>query len=184
MGRPGSWATTFDVSWRAGGSGPGATPSLPRPHVRPQAYGGPCAPRGGHGSLGGTGRTASRYPGGFGPPAAVAAAEDPLTIAVLPFDYTGPEGQEYFADGLTDVVNAQLAGLPGLRVVSPSPSVRREDPARPAGGRFRTRRRVSPGWECELRAPQPILPDGSSWRLGSYVSRTTAWCGIGPSITP
>jgi len=29
------------------------------------------------------------------------------------------------------VVNAQLAGLPGLRVVSPSLSVRREDPARP-----------------------------------------------------
>jgi TolB-like protein len=70
--------------------------------------------------------------GGSAPPTAVATAEDPLTIAVLPFDYAGPEGQEYFADGLTDVVNAQLAGLPGLRVVSPGPSVSREDPNRPA----------------------------------------------------
>ena len=41
-----------------------------------------------------------------------------LAIAVLPFDYTGPEGQEYFANGLADVVNAHLSGLPGLTVVA------------------------------------------------------------------
>jgi len=68
--------------------------------------------------------------GGSPPPAGVAAAADLLAIAVLPFDYAGPEGQEYFADGLVDVVNAQLAGLPGLRVISPDRSPGREDPAR------------------------------------------------------
>jgi eukaryotic-like serine/threonine-protein kinase len=71
------------------------------------------------------------HPGGEVPPAA--AVQDPLAIAVLPFEYTGPEGQEYFADGLVDVVNVQLAGMPGLRVVSPGPSVHWEGPARSAG---------------------------------------------------
>jgi len=69
-----------------------------------------------------------------GPPlAGTAAALDQLAIAVLPFGYAGPEGQEYFADGLVDVVNAQLAGLPGLRVISPSRPEHREQDARPAG---------------------------------------------------
>ena len=68
--------------------------------------------------------------GGGPSPIAEAGGEDPLTIAVLPFDYAGPEGQEYFADGLTDVVNAHLAGFPGLRVVSPGPSMSREGPHR------------------------------------------------------
>ena len=73
-----------------------------------------------------------RHEGAAPTTATAAAAEDPLAIAVLPFDYTGPEGQEYFADGLTDVLNAHLAGLPGLRVVSPGPSAPREGPARSA----------------------------------------------------
>jgi eukaryotic-like serine/threonine-protein kinase len=67
--------------------------------------------------------------GGGAPPAGAAAALDQLAIAVLPFDYAGPEGQEYFADGLVDVVNAQLAGLPGLRVISPDRSAGRGGPA-------------------------------------------------------
>jgi len=66
------------------------------------------------------------------PPAAAAGAMSQLAIAVLPFAYAGPEGQEYFADGLVDVVNAQLAGLPGLRVISPSRPEHREEDGRPA----------------------------------------------------
>jgi tetratricopeptide (TPR) repeat protein len=64
--------------------------------------------------------------GGFPPSTAAAADTDPLAIALLPFEYEGPEGQEYFAEGLADVVSAQLSGLPGLTVVSPSQSGRRE----------------------------------------------------------
>jgi eukaryotic-like serine/threonine-protein kinase len=56
-------------------------------------------------------------------PMIVSATADPLVIAVLPFRYTGPEGQEYFADGLADMVNAHLAVVLGLAVVPHSRAV-------------------------------------------------------------
>jgi TolB-like protein/DNA-binding winged helix-turn-helix (wHTH) protein len=45
-------------------------------------------------------------------------ATDDSAIAVLPFvNISGDKEQEYFADGLTEELSAQLAGLNGLRVV-------------------------------------------------------------------
>jgi eukaryotic-like serine/threonine-protein kinase len=49
--------------------------------------------------------------------APVAAA--PLSLALLPFEYAGPEGQEYLADGLADGLNQRLVRLAGLTVVPP-----------------------------------------------------------------
>ncbi len=69
---------------------------------------------------------------GSPPPMAVADTADPLAIAVLPFDYNGPEGQEYFADGVADVVHAHLASLPGLTVVAHSRAVQYRDTGRTA----------------------------------------------------
>lgn len=54
------------------------------------------------------------------PPTAAAA---PVSIAVLPFDYSGPEGQEYLADGFAEVVHEQLASVQGLTVVAHSRAV-------------------------------------------------------------
>ena len=70
--------------------------------------------------------------GGGAPPALAGADENPLTIAMLAFEDAGPEEEAYLADGLTDAVSAQLAGLPGLRIVPVSRSVPRTDTARTA----------------------------------------------------
>jgi eukaryotic-like serine/threonine-protein kinase len=64
---------------------------------------------------------------GTSAPIAPAAASAPVSIAVLPFDYTGPEGQEYFADGLAEVVHDQLATVQGLTVVAHSRAVQYRD---------------------------------------------------------
>ena len=66
--------------------------------------------------IGGAGFLTVRH--GTAPTSGAAGAADPLAVAVLPFDYTGPEGQEYFAADLADVLNAHLAGLPALTVVT------------------------------------------------------------------
>jgi eukaryotic-like serine/threonine-protein kinase len=65
--------------------------------------------------------------GGSPAPVALAAATAPVSIAVLPFDYAGPEGQEYFADGLAEVVHDQLATVRGLTVVAHSRAVQYRD---------------------------------------------------------
>jgi eukaryotic-like serine/threonine-protein kinase len=46
------------------------------------------------------------------------AASGPLTVAVLPFHYAGPEGEEYHAGGLADGIDAHLAALSELTVVA------------------------------------------------------------------
>jgi tetratricopeptide (TPR) repeat protein len=51
-------------------------------------------------------------------PPGLSAAADPIALVVLPFRYTGPEGQELLADGLTEAVRGHLAGLASLTVVS------------------------------------------------------------------
>ncbi|HUG02347.1 MAG TPA: tetratricopeptide repeat protein [Longimicrobiales bacterium] len=52
-------------------------------------------------------------------PAADAADRRRRSIAVLPFENLGPDpDQEYFADGVTEDVIAQLAKLAGLRVIA------------------------------------------------------------------
>ena len=50
----------------------------------------------------------------------VAAADGALTtVAVLPFENTSADPQdEYFSDGMTDTLIAELSKLPGLRVIS------------------------------------------------------------------
>jgi eukaryotic-like serine/threonine-protein kinase len=40
------------------------------------------------------------------------------TVAVLPFENIGTQGDEYFADGITDEVRGKLSALPGLRVIA------------------------------------------------------------------
>jgi TolB-like protein/cytochrome c-type biogenesis protein CcmH/NrfG len=66
--------------------------------------------------------------GGRSAPAPIAmAATAPVSIAVLPFDYSGPEGQEYFADGLAEVVHEQLGTVQGLTVVAHSRAVQYRD---------------------------------------------------------
>jgi serine/threonine-protein kinase len=40
------------------------------------------------------------------------------TVAVLPFEKVGTQGDEYFADGITDEVRGKLSALPGLRVIA------------------------------------------------------------------
>ena len=51
--------------------------------------------------------------------AASAAAVGSRVVAVLPFKNLGAPGDQYFADGLTEEITSRLAGLSGLRVISP-----------------------------------------------------------------
>ncbi|MEO7987166.1 MAG: protein kinase [Gemmatimonadales bacterium] len=46
----------------------------------------------------------------------------PRLLAVLPFENLGRQGDEYFADGVTDEVRGKLAALPGLQVTARSSS--------------------------------------------------------------
>lgn len=47
--------------------------------------------------------------------------DEPASVAVLPIqDLSEAEGQEYFADGLTEALITHLARLPSLRVISPT----------------------------------------------------------------
>ena len=48
-----------------------------------------------------------------------------MALAVLPLDnYSGDPGQDYFADGMTEALIAELAQLKGLRVISRTSSMR------------------------------------------------------------
>jgi serine/threonine protein kinase/tetratricopeptide (TPR) repeat protein len=47
-------------------------------------------------------------------------ADEPLRIAVLPFENLGPPDDEYFADGITDEVRSKIASLPQLAVIARS----------------------------------------------------------------
>ena len=49
---------------------------------------------------------------------AAGAADEPIRLAVLPFENLGPPGQAYFADGLVDEVRGHLTGLSSLRVIA------------------------------------------------------------------
>jgi eukaryotic-like serine/threonine-protein kinase len=51
------------------------------------------------------------------PPLRGGAPVDPLAVAVLPFEYSGPDGEEYLVGGLADGLDAHLASVPGLTVV-------------------------------------------------------------------
>jgi serine/threonine-protein kinase len=55
--------------------------------------------------------------GGPGRGSAKATPKIPRLV-VLPFDNLGPPSDEYFADGLTDEITSQLAGLSGLSVIA------------------------------------------------------------------
>ena len=65
----------------------------------------------------------------FGGPPSAPADGAPRAVAVLPFRYEGPQGQAYYADALTNEVSATLAGLPGLRVVTPHRALTAADSA-------------------------------------------------------
>lgn len=57
--------------------------------------------------------------GGFPRPPAAASATPIRTVAVLPLDdLSGEPDQEYFADGMTEQLIADLASIGGLRVTS------------------------------------------------------------------
>lgn len=70
--------------------------------------------------------------GGLGSraPVRMAVATAPVSIAVLPFAVSGPEGQEVFADGFTEGVHDQLAAVQGLNVVAHSRAVQYRDTER------------------------------------------------------
>jgi len=71
----------------------------------------------------GAGRTAGNT--GALPVAAIDAARSELALAVLPLDnFSGDPGQDYFADGMTEALIAELAQLKGVRVISRTSSMR------------------------------------------------------------
>ncbi len=59
------------------------------------------------------GVTASRWLASSGP-----GLDEPLSLAVLPFEYRGDSSDKYFADGVTDDVREKLSNLPRLQVIS------------------------------------------------------------------
>ena len=65
----------------------------------------------------------------------VSRSGDVPTIAVLPLqNFSGDPGQEYFADGMTEALIADLAQVKGLRVISRTPRCYKRIPSRYAGG--------------------------------------------------
>ncbi len=59
------------------------------------------------------------------------------SIAVLPLDnYSGDPGQDYFAEGMTDELTAQLASISHLRVISRGSAMQFKGPQRPAAPRI------------------------------------------------
>jgi TolB-like protein/Flp pilus assembly protein TadD len=84
---------------------------------------GPCAPpadradRADAGRGPGPGLCTSRHSGPD--PPARSPAEAPPAIAVLPFEYLGPDkNKQYLADGVLDAITSQLAGIGQLRVIA------------------------------------------------------------------
>jgi TolB-like protein/DNA-binding winged helix-turn-helix (wHTH) protein/Tfp pilus assembly protein PilF len=56
-------------------------------------------------------------------------SEDPLRIAVLPFENLGSPEDDYFADGMTEEITSRLAAVSGLQVISRTSSMQyKEDP--------------------------------------------------------
>ncbi|MCK4373086.1 MAG: protein kinase, partial [candidate division Zixibacteria bacterium] len=53
------------------------------------------------------------------------------SLVVLPFENLGAEGDEYFADGMTDEITARLAGFGGLRVISRTSAVHYKGSGKP-----------------------------------------------------
>lgn len=49
--------------------------------------------------------------------------EDAKSLVVLPFENVGASEDEYFADGITDEITSRLAGIGGLRVISPASAI-------------------------------------------------------------
>ncbi len=71
-------------------------------------------------------------PGGAEPPAQTQQAQD-KSIGVLPFvSLSHDSSQEYFADGITENIIIQLAGLPQLRVISRTSVMRYKNTTRTA----------------------------------------------------
>jgi serine/threonine-protein kinase len=63
-----------------------------------------------------------------------AAADDRArvpTVAVLPFENLGAQGDEYFADGITDEVRGKLSTLAGLRVIATASSRQYKQSSKP-----------------------------------------------------
>jgi eukaryotic-like serine/threonine-protein kinase len=58
-------------------------------------------------------------------------ASVPVSLAVLPFENSGPDEQRYFADGITDEVRGKLASLPGLEVIAGGSSEQYRHTAKP-----------------------------------------------------
>src|SRR4030095_9301627 len=71
---------------------------------------------------------------GFLPPAPSVFAPGVIrSIAVLPLDnYSGDPGQEYFAEGMTDELTADLATISKLRVISRGSAMQFKGKDRPA----------------------------------------------------
>jgi TolB-like protein/Tfp pilus assembly protein PilF len=62
------------------------------------------------------------------PPPDAKPAVDPKSIAVLPFkNYSGDANQEYFADGMTDLLTTELGGISALTVKSHQSSLKFKD---------------------------------------------------------
>jgi TolB-like protein/DNA-binding winged helix-turn-helix (wHTH) protein/Tfp pilus assembly protein PilF len=60
-----------------------------------------------------------------------AAVDDAPSIAILPLENLGTPDQQYFADGMTDALTTQLAGIGALKVIAHS-AVRQYGASRPA----------------------------------------------------
>lgn len=52
------------------------------------------------------------------PPEVAGATNQPIMLAVLPFQYIGPADEAYYADGVTDEIATQLMHVEGLGVIS------------------------------------------------------------------
>jgi serine/threonine-protein kinase len=100
-------------------------------------------------------------------------ANQPIRLAVVPFDNEGAPADEYFADGLSDEVRGKLSNLPSLRVIARSSSTEykggRKSPreiGRELGVRYLlagTVRWAKQGGDARVRvSPELILTDEAS----------------------
>jgi len=94
-------------------------------------------------------------------PARAARADGRITLAVLPLDnFSGSSQDDYFADGMTEALIADLAQIGGLRVIS-----------RTSVMQYRTHQKSAPQIADELGAD--MIVEGSVLRAGDRV-RVTA----------
>lgn len=93
-------------------------------------------------------------------PARSAPADGRITIAVLPLSNYSASGEDYFADGMTEALIADLAQIPGLRVIS-----------RTSAMQYRNTQKSLPQIAAELGAEMVV--EGSVLRDGDRV-RVTA----------